>query len=89
MDAVLAAQRKAIDETKAKLKAQEARISLNRSEAIAVQKRRRAQSLMENADLATYRATMALRIAEATRLTESPFLAADTDNDNDNANFLD
>lgn len=79
-----AAQRKASDETSAKLKAQEARESLDRSEALAVQKRRRAQYLMENADLATYRATMALRIAEATRLSESSaFLAAEE------ANFLD
>ncbi|RVW34173.1 hypothetical protein CK203_092821 [Vitis vinifera] len=79
----LAAQRKAIDETSAKLKAQEARVSLDRSEKLAIRKRVRAQSLMENADLATYRAAMALRIAEATRLSESPFLAAD------DANFLD
>lgn len=79
----LAAQRKAIDETSAKLKAQEARVSLDRSEKLAIRKRLRAQSLMENADLATYRAAMALRIAEATRLSESPFLAAD------DANFLD
>lgn len=81
--AALAAQRKAIDETSAKLKAQEARVSLEKSEKLAIDKRRRAQYLMENADLATYRAAMALRIAEATRLSESPFPAAD------DANFLD
>ena len=80
--AAFAAQRKELDETSAKLKAEEARISLNKSEALAVLKRQRAQSLMENADLATYRAAMALRIAEATRLSDSPLTAVAADNDN-------
>ncbi|GMY23353.1 protein GLUTELIN PRECURSOR ACCUMULATION 3 [Fagus crenata] len=53
------------------LKVQEANASANRSVEFAILKRRRAQFLMENADLATYRALMALRIAEAARVAES------------------
>ncbi|CAK9173930.1 unnamed protein product [Ilex paraguariensis] len=46
-------------------KVQEAKAAASRSEEFAVLKRQRAQLLMENADLATYKGTMALRIAEA------------------------
>ncbi|KAL3820110.1 hypothetical protein ACJIZ3_006015 [Penstemon smallii] len=42
-----------------------------RSEVLAVLKRQRAQMLMKNADLATYKATIALRIAEAAQVVES------------------
>ena len=42
----------------------------------AVAKRQRAQFLMENADLAVYRATMALRIADAAQVAELEQAAA-------------
>ncbi|XP_051121322.1 uncharacterized protein LOC127244841 [Andrographis paniculata] len=53
-------------------KLQEAKASAERFEDLAIQKRQRAQKLMENADLATYRALMALRIAEEAEITEKP-----------------
>ncbi|KAL3838371.1 hypothetical protein ACJIZ3_022962 [Penstemon smallii] len=46
-------------------KVEKAKAVAGRSEGLAVLKRQRAQMLMENADLATYKATIALRIAEA------------------------
>ena len=61
----------AFDEQNAMLKIQEAKAAVSRSEGLAVLNRRRAQLLVENADLATYRATMALRIAEAAQVAES------------------
>lgn len=54
---------------------QEAKAAANKYEGLASQKRQRAQMLMENADLATYKAMMALRIAEAAaaaQVDESP-----------------
>ncbi|KZV37359.1 hypothetical protein F511_01227 [Dorcoceras hygrometricum] len=54
------------------LKLQEARAIADRSELSAVLKRRRAQILMENADLTTYKAIMALRIAEAAEIADTP-----------------
>lgn len=53
-------------------KLQEARAFADRSEQSAVLKRQRAQILMENADLTTYKAIMALRIAEAAEIAETP-----------------
>ncbi|KAL3520862.1 hypothetical protein ACH5RR_019011 [Cinchona calisaya] len=53
------------------LKVEEAKAAANRSEGLAVLKRQRAQQLMENADLATYKATMALKIAELAQMAES------------------
>ncbi|KAG8390678.1 hypothetical protein BUALT_Bualt01G0108600 [Buddleja alternifolia] len=52
-------------------KVQEAKAAAERSEGLAILKRQRAQMLMENADLATYKAMMALRIAEAAQITET------------------
>ncbi|XP_073122420.1 uncharacterized protein [Henckelia pumila] len=54
------------------LKLQEARALADRSEQSAILKRQRAQILMENADLTTYKAIMALRIAEAAEIAETP-----------------
>jgi hypothetical protein len=53
-------------------KVEEANASANNYMDLAIRKRKRAQFLMENADLATYRAMMAIRIAEAARVGESP-----------------
>nr|GMD31956.1 uncharacterized protein LOC109155733 [Ipomoea batatas] len=58
------------------LKVKEAKAAANRQEGLAVIKRQKAQQLMENADLATYKAMMALRIAEAARNAESTENAA-------------
>lgn len=77
----MAAERDAIEEQSALRKVEEARASANRSMELAIAKRQRAQSLMGNADLAAYRATVALRIAEAAQVMESPDAAA--------AHFLD
>ncbi|XP_039173102.1 uncharacterized protein LOC104454111 [Eucalyptus grandis] len=77
----MAAERDAIEEQSALRKVEEARASANRSMELAIVKRQRAQSLMGNADLAAYRATVALRIAEAAQVMESPDAAA--------AHFLD
>ena len=67
----MAAEQDALVEKNSVLKVQEANASANRSVKFAILKRRRAQFLMENADLATYRALIALRIAEAARVAES------------------
>ncbi|KAF8403240.1 hypothetical protein HHK36_011341 [Tetracentron sinense] len=58
-------------EQKAILRVQEAKHSARKSVELAVRKRRRAQVLMENADLAAYKATLVLKIAEAATITES------------------
>ncbi|KAI3809251.1 hypothetical protein L1987_25222 [Smallanthus sonchifolius] len=47
------------------IKVHETQEAPNRSEEASIVKRKQAQALMEGADLAIYRATMALRIAEA------------------------
>lgn len=52
-------------------KLQEAKAAVGRYEGLAMLKRQRAQMLMENADLATYKAMMALRIAEAAQTAET------------------
>ena len=46
-----------------------AQMSANKCMESAVNKRRRAQLLMNNADLATYKATMSIRIADAMALS--------------------
>ncbi|CAH1438136.1 unnamed protein product [Lactuca virosa] len=51
------------------MKVHETQEDVRRSEMTAIVKRQEAQALMETADLATYRATMALRIAEARAAT--------------------
>ncbi|OVA03611.1 Enhancer of polycomb-like [Macleaya cordata] len=55
---------------------EEATESASQSLQLAVLKRNRAQTLMDNADLAAYWATMAVRIAEAAQVAESTELAA-------------
>ncbi|XWS56326.1 hypothetical protein CRYUN_Cryun09bG0076200 [Craigia yunnanensis] len=67
----LAAEHDALAEQNAMVKVEEARVSATRSVESAILKRQRAQLLMQNADMATYKAMMALRIAEAARFTES------------------
>ncbi|PKI59681.1 hypothetical protein CRG98_019922 [Punica granatum] len=67
----LAAEREALEEQRSLKKLEEAKVSASRSLELAVSKRQRAQFLMGNADLAAYRATMALRIAEAAEVAES------------------
>lgn len=59
------------------IKVEEAKASVNRHVELSIVKRQRAQLLMENADLATYKATMALRIADAAQISESPDAASD------------
>ncbi|GAB2276864.1 hypothetical protein Dimus_011576 [Dionaea muscipula] len=58
------------------LRAQEARAAANRAMEVAVSLRKRAQFLMENADLAIYRAAIALRIADAAQVASSQVAAA-------------
>ncbi|KAI3809253.1 hypothetical protein L1987_25224 [Smallanthus sonchifolius] len=53
------------ESTKAYIKVHETQEAAKRSEESSIVKRQKAQTLMEAADLAIYRATMALRIAEA------------------------
>lgn len=53
------------------LRLKEAKASANASMEIAIQKRKRAQALAENADLATYKAAMLIKIAEAAVATGS------------------
>lgn len=65
------------EERNAVAKVEQAKATLDRSVEAAVVKRQRAQILMANADLAMYKATMALRIAEAARVVEPSNAAAD------------
>lgn len=74
----MAAERNTAEEQNAMHKVEEAKALANRSVELAVQRRQRAQLLMNNADLATYRATMALRIAEWALVCESSDAAAVT-----------
>lgn len=73
----MAAARSAVEERNAMLKIQEAKASASTTLELSIKKRQRAQVLMENADLAMYRATMALRIAEAAQVAESNEATAD------------
>ncbi|XP_061350235.1 uncharacterized protein LOC133295413 [Gastrolobium bilobum] len=66
----IAAEQDALEEN-AMRRVEEAKASANISMELAVQKRKRAQSLAENADLATYKAAMLIRIAEAAMAAES------------------
>ncbi|KAH7536816.1 hypothetical protein FEM48_Zijuj03G0026500 [Ziziphus jujuba var. spinosa] len=68
----LQAEQDALEEQNAVLKVKEANASASKSMQLAVSKRQRAQILMGNADLATYRAAMALKIAEAALVANSP-----------------
>ncbi|KAI7753061.1 hypothetical protein M8C21_016816 [Ambrosia artemisiifolia] len=56
---------KLLEESKAYIKMHETQEAAKRSEEASIVKRQKAQALMEAADLAIYKATMALRIAEA------------------------
>ncbi|KAI4302273.1 hypothetical protein MLD38_038047 [Melastoma candidum] len=76
LQATVVAERDPTEEQAAMHKFEEAREIANRSTELAINKRQRAQFLTENADLAAYRAAMALRIAEAAQVTESPDIAA-------------
>lgn len=60
-----------MEEQKAERRLEEAKASANQLTEIAISKRQRAQFLMENADLSTYKATISFRIAEAARVAES------------------
>ncbi|KAJ9159812.1 hypothetical protein P3X46_025281 [Hevea brasiliensis] len=72
---VMAAEHDALEEQNAMRKVEAAKTSAKRSVESAILKRRRAQILMENADLAIYKATMALRIAEGAQLVNSTDVA--------------
>ncbi|XP_031268724.1 uncharacterized protein LOC116127210 [Pistacia vera] len=74
-------QQDAMEEQNAMLRVEEAKASAKRYVESAVGKRQRAQLLMDVADLATYKAAIALRIAEAAEVAESAEAAA--------AHFLD
>ncbi|KAL4291482.1 hypothetical protein GQ457_14G021440 [Hibiscus cannabinus] len=60
-----------LEEVNAMVKVEEAKAAATRSIETAILKRQQAQLLMQNADMATYKAMIALRIAEALGLTES------------------
>ncbi|KAL2326677.1 hypothetical protein Fmac_025735 [Flemingia macrophylla] len=65
-----AAEQDAMEES-AMLRIEEAKTNANISMELAIEKRKRAQALAQNADLATYKATMLIRIAEAALAAES------------------
>ncbi|KAI4295282.1 hypothetical protein L6164_035344 [Bauhinia variegata] len=67
----MAAQQDAWEEQNALHKIEEAKAVAIKSMEVAIFKRKRAQALMENADLATYKATMLTRIAEVAQAAES------------------
>ncbi|KAJ7942378.1 Enhancer of polycomb-like protein [Quillaja saponaria] len=67
----MAAARDALEERNAMQKVEEAKAAANRAMELAILKRQRAQALMENADLAAYKAKMSIRIAEAARVSGS------------------
>ncbi|KAL8129996.1 hypothetical protein V2J09_019151 [Rumex salicifolius] len=66
----MAAKRNGIEEKSGMLEVEEAREAVKCALEVAIMKRRRAQTLMESADLAMYRASIAVRIAEATQVAE-------------------
>ncbi|GLT75338.1 hypothetical protein SLA2020_470700 [Shorea laevis] len=66
----MAVEQGAAAEQKALRRVEATRVSAHRSVGSALEKRQRAQLLMENADMATYKAMVALRIAEAARVAE-------------------
>lgn len=77
----MAAEQYALEEKNARLKIEEAKVAANKCVEVAVGKRKRAQILMDIADLAAYKATMGYRIAEAARISGSSDAAV--------VNFLD
>ncbi|XP_047310414.1 uncharacterized protein LOC124914000 [Impatiens glandulifera] len=66
----------ALEEQKALHKCVEAKAEASRLEGLAIEQRKRAQLLMENADLATYKALMARRLAEAAAAQSSELMDA-------------
>lgn len=72
----IAAEHNVAEEQCSSVTAEDAKASVSRSMERAIAKRQRAQFLMENADLAVYRATMALRIADAAQVAELEQAAA-------------
>ncbi|GFP90112.1 hypothetical protein PHJA_001155000 [Phtheirospermum japonicum] len=68
----IAAERDTLEQQNNVQKLQEAKAAAGRFEGLAILKRQKAQMLMANADLATYKALMALRIAEAAQIAEAP-----------------
>ncbi|GLT93305.1 hypothetical protein SLE2022_111040 [Rubroshorea leprosula] len=71
LQAMATEQDAAAEEQNALRNVEAAKVSANRSVESASKKRKRAQLLMENASMSTYKAMMALRIAEAARVAES------------------
>ncbi|KAK7268419.1 hypothetical protein RIF29_21117 [Crotalaria pallida] len=67
----ISAEQDAFEEKNALLRIEQAKASAEESKEFALQKRKRAQSLMENADLAIYKAIMLVRIAEVAHDGES------------------
>ncbi|XP_039067280.1 uncharacterized protein LOC120213207 isoform X2 [Hibiscus syriacus] len=67
----MVAEHVALVEEDVMVKVEEARAAATRSIETAIMRRQHTQLLMQNADMATYKAMMALRIAEAASLTES------------------
>ncbi|KAJ8568820.1 hypothetical protein K7X08_032451 [Anisodus acutangulus] len=67
----IVAEKDALQQQNAVLKVKEAKAAADKSEDLAVWMRQKAQQLMENADLATYKAMMALKIAEAAKIAKS------------------
>lgn len=76
--AAIVSRRDAVEEQNAVQKYEEAKAAAERCMESAVSKRQRAQLLLENADLAAYKAVVALRIAEAIQASELPEAAAAT-----------
>ncbi|XP_023550905.1 uncharacterized protein LOC111808903 isoform X1 [Cucurbita pepo subsp. pepo] len=74
----IVSRRDAVEEQNAVQKYEEAKAAAERCMESAVSKRQRAQLLLENADLAAYKAVVALRIAEAIQASELPEAAAAT-----------
>lgn len=72
LQAAIAAERNANEEKTAMLEAEQATAAAKSALEVALAKRRRAQTLMANADLAMYRATMAIRLAEAAAQAAEP-----------------
>lgn len=72
---VKSAEQEASEEQDVYLRVEEAKALADSAMEIAIAKRRRAQVLAENADLAVYKSMMALRIAEAVKVAESSEVA--------------
>ncbi|CAH8324448.1 unnamed protein product [Eruca vesicaria subsp. sativa] len=70
LGAVKTAEQEALEEQEAILRVEETKALAEATMEIAIARRRRAQVLGENADLAVFKATMALKIAEAKKVAE-------------------